>query len=598
MSQEMDEGYDLLTPDLSEEETLRHSTAHLLASAVERLYPGTRFAIGPHIQHGFYYDMDVNGTITEGDLPRIEAEMRKIAKGNHKFVHEVKSRQEALAWADEHEQSYKRELIEGFDTDEIGFYTHGDFTDMCAGPHVRYSKKLKHFKLTRVAGAYWRGDEKRPMLTRVYGVAFATKEDLDKHLHFLEEARKRDHRKLGAQLDLFLFHPWAPGTPFWLPAGEHLYTTLSERMRRKLVGKGYQVVKTPLIFDKKLFETSGHWQHYREDMFHFPDSHHGESCAHGAEGEDEREYGVKPMNCPAHMLVFGSRRRSYRELPLRLHDQGVLHRNERSGALGGLTRVRQFCQDDGHIFCMEEQVADEVHALLELVEEVYTAFGLKVSLALSTRPEDKLGDDALWDRAEAALREALDRTGKAYDIHEGDGAFYGPKIDFQAHDALERSHQCATIQLDYQLPERFDLSYIGSDNHPHRPVVIHRAVLGSFERFLAILIEHYAGAFPLWLAPEQVRVMTVSEKSNPWGEKVSAGLEEAGFRVRFDDADDKIGFKIRVCHEKKVPFMAIIGEKEQEDGTVSIRSRDHGDLGTLSLEAFIARLAEEDVVPF
>lgn len=599
MSQDQHEDYDVVTPELSEVETIRHSTAHLLASAVAQLYPGTKFAIGPHIDNGFYYDMDVAGTISEADLPAIEQAMRKIAKGNHKFIHEIRTREEALAWADAHDQPFKRELIEGFSTDTIGFYTHGDFTDMCAGPHVSYSKKLKHFKLTRVAGAYWRGDEKRPMLTRVYGVAFETKEELEQHLHFVEEAKKRDHRRLGQQLDLFIFHEYAPGAPFWLPNGEHLYTTLAENMRRRLVDGGYDVVRTPLIFDKKLFETSGHWQHYRDDMFHFVEQHHGEKDEHLHEHDHEvREYGVKPMNCPSHMLIFGSRRRSYRELPLRIHDQGVLHRNERSGALGGLTRVRQFSQDDGHIFCMETQIADEVEHLLNMVDEIYGAFGLEVHLMLSTRPDDKLGDDALWDRAEGALREALDRTGKPYGIKEGDGAFYGPKIDFQASDALNRRHQCATIQLDYQLPIRFDLTYVGADNQPHRPVVIHRAVLGSFERFLAILIEHYAGAFPTWLAPEQVRVMTVSQKSNEWGAQVLDAVKAAGLRGTFDDGDDKIGFKIRVCHDKKVPYMAIIGEQEQQDGTVSIRSRDHGDLGTMSLEAFIERVTGESDVPF
>lgn len=598
MSQDQHEGYDLAPPELNEVETIRHSCAHLLASAVNTLYPGTRFAIGPHIEHGFYYDMDVEGTISEGDLPAIETEMRKIAKGNHKFVHEVRSREEALAWADAQGQSYKRELIEGFNTDQIGFYTHGPFTDMCAGPHVSYTKKLKHFKLTRVAGAYWRGDETQPMLTRVYGVAFATKEELDAHLHFLEEAKKRDHRRLGQQLDLFMFHDWAPGAPFWLPAGEFIYTTLSNRMRERLHASGYQVVKTPLIFDKRLFETSGHWQHYREDMFHFEETHHGDKAVACDHDHGPREYGVKPMNCPSHMLIFRSRKRSYRELPLRIHDQGVLHRNERSGALGGLTRVRQFSQDDGHIFCMESQIADEVHRLLETIDEVYSAFGLRVELALSTRPEDKLGDDAQWDRAEGALSEALSRTGKAYSIKEGDGAFYGPKIDFQALDALGRKHQCATLQLDYQLPQRFDLSYVGPDNAPHMPVVIHRAVFGSFERFLAILIEHYAGAFPVWLAPEQVRVMTVSEKSNPWGEEVTRRLTAAGVRATFDGSDDKIGYKIRMCHDKKVPYMAIIGEKEGEDGTVSIRARDAGDLGALPLDVFLDRVVGESALPF
>ncbi|MCB9680121.1 MAG: threonine--tRNA ligase [Alphaproteobacteria bacterium] len=594
------EDFDLEARELSPVETLRHSAAHLLASAVARLYPGTRFAIGPHIEHGFYYDMDVAGTISEDDLSRIEDEMRTIAKGNHPFVRTHMNRADALAWAEQQGQVYKAELIAGFDTDTVGFYTHGNFTDMCAGPHVRYSSKLKHFKLTKVAGAYWRGDEKRPMLTRVYGVAFETKEELEKHLHFLEEAKKRDHRRLGKELDLFLFHEWAPGAAFWLPHGEHIYSTLSERMRKLLAGEGYSVVRTPLIFDSQLFQTSGHWQHYRDDMFHFPESHHGdkEERLEAQEAHEQRWYGVKPMNCPSHMLIYRSRKRSYRELPLRLHDQGVLHRNERSGALGGLVRVRQFSQDDAHIFCMEDQIADEVAGVLSLVDRIYSAFGMGFELHLSTRPVDKLGDDALWDQAENALREALDRTGRPYGIKEGDGAFYGPKIDFDVLDALERRHQCATIQLDFQLPRRFELTYAGADNQLHVPVVIHRAVMGSFERFIGILIEHFAGAFPVWLAPEQVRVLTVSERTNDYGRDVTDRLRAAGIRATHDDGDDKIGYKIRVTHGKKVPYMAVIGVREAEEGTVSIRSRDHGDLGSLALEDFIARVQGESDIPF
>ena len=595
------EDFDFQPRELGPAETLRHSCAHLLASAVAHLYPGTRFAIGPHIEHGFYYDMDVEGTIAEDDLPRIEEEMRRVAKGNLPFLQSVKSREEALAWADETAQPYKRELIEGFTSRSFGFYTHGDFTDMCAGPHVRYSSKLKHFRLTRVAGAYWRGDEKNKMLTRVYGVAFESAEELEKHLHFLEEAKKRDHRRLGRELDLFMFHDWAPGAPFWLPAGEFMYNLLSSRMRTLLSGEGYDVVRTPMVFDKKLFETSGHWEHYREDMFHFPESHHQpqntEHQAHTHE-HDVRELGMKPMNCPSHMLIFKSKKRSYRELPMRIHDQGVLHRNERSGALSGLTRVRQFCQDDGHIFVMEEQIADEVAALLNLVDRVYGAFDMRVDLNLSTRPESKLGDDALWDKAEGALREALERAGRPYKIKEGDGAFYGPKIDFDVYDALERKHQCATIQLDFQLPRRFQLSYVGADNHEHTPVVIHRAVYGSFERFLGILIEHYAGAFPVWLAPEQVRLMTISEKSDVYAQDVLARMKAAGVRVTLDDGADKIAYKIRMAHSKKVPYQAVVGAKEAEDGTVAVKGRKGEDLGTVSVDTFIERLREESRIPY
>ncbi len=596
---EEEQSHEFVPRELSKVETIRHSTAHLLASAVDKLYPGTRFAIGPHIENGFYYDMDIEGTIHEDDLPVIQKEMKRISKGNHRFEQSVKTRDEALAWADETGQPYKRELIEGFEGDSFGFYTHGEFTDMCAGPHVRYSKGLKHYKLISVAGAYWRGDEKRKMLTRVYGVAFETREELDQHLHYLEEAKKRDHRRLGRELDLFMFHDWAPGAPFWLPNGEFIFHTLASNMRRLLSGEGYDVVRTPLIFDKKLFETSGHWEHYHDDMFHFEEHRHGDKAGHEHDHEHApRVYGVKPMNCPSHMLIFKSRKRSYRELPLRLHDQGVLHRNERSGALSGLMRVRQFSQDDAHIFCREDQIADEVADLLELVDRVYSAFDMRFELFLSTRPEDKLGDDALWDQAEGALKEALDRSGREYGVKEGDGAFYGPKIDFQVFDALERRHQCATVQLDFQLPRRFDLTYAGADNHLHVPVVIHRAVMGSFERFIAVLIEHYGGSFPVWLAPEQVRLMTVSEKTNEYGAKVAEQLREAGVRFTFDDSDAKIGYKIRACHGKRVPYMGILGLREAEQGTVSIRARDHGDLGTMPLEEFIERVVGESEVPF
>ncbi len=600
-----EEGYDFQPRELSPVETVRHSTAHLLASAVAHLYPGSRFAIGPHVEHGFYYDMDIEGgVISEDDLPRIEEEMKAIAKQNLPFLQTAKPREEALAWADATLQPFKRELIEGLPSKVFGFYTHGDFTDMCAGPHVRYSSKLKHFKLTRVAGAYWRGDEKRPMLTRVYGVAFETKEELEKHLHFVEEAKKRDHRKLGRELDLFMFHEWAPGSAFWLPHGEFIYNLLGSRMRELLAGSGYDVVRTPLVFDSKLFETSGHWEHYRDDMFHFPESHHGDKqeaqvgCGHDHGDDDGKTLGLKPMNCPSHMLIFRSRKRSYRELPLRIHDQGVLHRNERSGALSGLTRVRQFCQDDAHIFCREDQIADEVASLLQLVENVYGAFDMTFNLFLSTRPAAKLGDDALWDRAEGALREALARSGREYKIKEGDGAFYGPKIDFEVMDALERRHQCATIQLDYQLPRRFELQYAGADNLLHTPVVIHRAVMGSFERFIGILIEHYGGNFPVWLAPEQVRILTVSEKTNEYGHSVLAQMKAAGVRATFDDGDEKVGYKIRAAHGKKLPYMAVIGPREVEEGTVAVRGRNDVDLGSIKVEDFIARVKGESKIPF
>ena len=599
---------------------LRHSTAHVLAQAVQRLHPTARLAIGPPVDNGFYYDIDIPGhTISENDFPEIEAVMKKIVKENQTFEMVKWDRDELIAFYEEHDQPYKLDLLEKNIPDNPVSVcsnpqkkTDGEWIDLCRGGHVPRTGQCKHFKLMKVAGAFWRGDSSGPQLQRIYGTVWPTRVALDEHLHFLEEAKKRDHRKLGKELDLFMFHEWAPGAPFWLPNGEDVYNTLSTQMRKLLAGKGYEVVRTPLVFDKKLFETSGHWAHYQENLFHFPEGHHSEhnhdhkfGYDHEAEEDEERTdghehriLGLKPMNCPSHMLIFGSRKRSYRELQLRLHDQGVLHRNELSGALSGLTRVRQFSQDDAHIFCAEDQIADEVADVLRLVDTVYSAFDMSFDLKLSTRPEKKLGDDDLWDRAEGALREALERDGREYTIKEGDGAFYGPKIDFDVHDALKRTHQCATVQLDFQLPRRFELSYVGADNTAHTPVVIHRAVLGSFERFIGILIEHYGGNFPVWLAPEQVRVMNVSEKSIDHGNHVLAELKAAGIKATFDDTNAKIGYKIRGCHGKKVPYMAVLGVREAEEDTVAIRSRDHGDLGTMLLAEFIDRVKAEAVLPF
>jgi threonyl-tRNA synthetase len=580
---------------------LRHSTAHVMAQAVQRLHPEARLAIGPPVEDGFYYDIEIPGkTLSEDDLPAIEKEMKRICKENQPFELEEVDPAELRAQLVEQDQVYKVEMLDGFDgkitvCKNPSKKTGETWEDMCRGPHVMRTGQCKHFKLLRIAGAYWRGDSNNPQLQRIYGTVWPKRDELDQYLFRLEEAKKRDHRKVGVQLDLFMFHDWAPGAAFWLPNGEVLYHILADRMRSLLLDEGYVAVRTPLLFDKKLFETSGHWDHYQENLYHFPEGHHHE---HSEVDEDGKIIGLKPMNCPSHMLIFGSRKRSYRELPMRVHDQGVLHRNELSGTLSGLTRVRQFSQDDAHIFCTEAQIADEVEALLELVDRVYGAFGMEVKIHLSTRPEDKLGDDALWDQAEGALKEALERRGIDYGLKEGDGAFYGPKIDFDVFDALGRGHQCATVQLDFQLPRRFDLSYVGADNENHVPVVIHRAIVGSFERFIGVLIEHYAGNFPVWLAPEQVRVMTVSEKSLAHGKAVTDALSAAGVRVTFDDGDDKIGYKIRQCHGKKVPYMAIIGERELEEGTVSIRSRDDGDLGSLTVEDFVARVRNEGQVPF
>ena len=581
---------------------LRHSTAHIMAQAVMRLWPQARLAIGPPIEDGFYYDIDIPGvTISEDDLPEIEKTMKRIVKENQRFEQEEWSKPKALEWFAAHDQGFKVELIQGIPGDSVSIYKNPPkgsdeaFLDLCAGPHVMRTGQCKHFKLLKVSGAYWRGDASNPQLQRIYGTVWPKRDQLDTYIYRLEEAKKRDHRKLGRELGLVMFHEWAPGAAFWLPKGEDLYNTLASRMRALLLDSGYVAVRTPLVFDKRLFETSGHWDHYQENLYHWPDGHHKEG---EEEDEDGRIIGLKPMNCPGHMLIFGSKKRSYRDLPLRIHDQGVLHRNELSGTLSGLTRVRQFSQDDAHIFCTEDQISDEVRALIGLVRRVYSAFDLGFAMVLSTRPEKKLGDDALWDRAEGALEDALRAEGIDFKLNPGDGAFYGPKIDIYLLDALERPFQCATIQVDYQLPRRFDLTYVGADNAPHVPVVIHRAIMGSFERFIGILIEHYAGRFPVWLAPEQVRVMTVSEKSVSHGEVVTQALAEAGVKVTFDASDSKIGYKIRECHNEKVPYMAIIGERELEAGTVSVRSRDGDDPGTMTVEEFVAMVGREAVVPF
>ncbi len=565
---------------------LRHSTAHVMAEAIATVFPGAKFAFGPPIEDGFYYDVDVSRPITEGDLAALEEAMKVVVKRNSPFVRREVDHAEARALFAG--QTYKLEHIEAL-AGPLGTYDQGGFTDLCNGPHVPRTGNCKHFKLMKVSGAFWKGDASRPMLQRVYGTVWPTREALDQHLFRLEEAKKRDHRVVGRALGLFMTHEWAPGAIFWLPKGEVLYHTLSESMRSMLLGEGYVAVRTPMLFDKQLWETSGHWAHYRDNMFRIDKVEEGE--------EEGRSYGLKPMNCPSHMLVFKNTRRSYRELPLRIHDQGVLHRDEVRGALGGLTRVRQFSQDDAHLFCTEEQIEKEVSDLIALVNRVYGSLGLGYRAKLSTRPADKLGDDALWDRAEVALENALRANGLEWKVNAGDGAFYGPKIDFDVIDALGRPWQCATIQLDYQLPLRFELSYTGADNAPHAPVVIHRAIFGSFERFIGILIEHFAGAFPAWLAPEQVRVMTVSEKSLGWGAEVVHALRAAGLRVHFDEGNEKIGAKIREAHAAKPVWQIVVGERDAENRTVSVKSRD-ADLGALSVEAFVARAVAESLPPF
>jgi threonyl-tRNA synthetase len=569
-------------------EMIRHSAAHVVASAVQKLFPDAQVTIGPVIEDGFYYDFQREKPFTPEDLEKIEAEALRIIKENVPFKRSEMPVEEAIAFFNKKGEKFKAEIIEDLRDRQgakvVSLYQHGDWIDLCRGPHLPATGKIGALKLTSVAGAYWRGDPRNPMLQRIYGTAWHTQKDLDDYLHRIEEAKRRDHRRLGKELELFMFHPWSPGAAFWLPKGMTLYNTLSHHMRRMLLAEGYVEVRTPLVFNRALWETSGHWEKYQENLFLIE-----------SEGV---EFSLKPMNCPSHMLVFGSRRRSYRELPLRLHDQGVLHRNEPSGTLGGLTRVRQFSQDDAHIFLPEDGIADEVGRLLKLVDRVYGAFGMPCETFLSTRPAKFLGEVATWDRAEAALRSALDGNGRKYTINAGDGAFYGPKIDFQVVDSLGRKWQTATIQLDFQQPQRFKLTYIGADNAEHTPVVIHRAIYGSFERFIATLIEHFAGAFPPWLAPVQATLVTVADRHLPYAHEVAQRLYAAGFRVEVDERGEKLGSKIRDVEMQKIPFCVVIGDKEVAEGGVSPRRHGGEDLKFMKLDAFLAFLAKEAAPPF
>jgi threonyl-tRNA synthetase len=582
---ERDAKLTLVLPDGSDALALyRHSTAHLLAAAVTQLYPGVQCGIGPATDDGFFYDFVVPQPFVPEDLERIEAKMRELASQDLPYERQMWPRQDAIEFFTKRGEPLKVQLIqektEG--QSEVSCYTIKDrdtFVDFCVGPHVPSTGRLKAFKLVGTSNAYWKGDARNQPMQRVYGTAFFKSDDLEQHLQRIEEAKKRDHRKLGKDLGLFMFHPWAPGAAFWLGKGTALYNHLANYMREVLFPAGYTEVKTPLIFNKSLWETSGHWAHYRENMFL-------------VETEDA-EMGVKAMNCPGHMLLFGSEMRSYRDLPLRFHEQTPLHRNEASGVLSGLTRVRQFSQDDAHCFVMESQIGEEVERLLKLVTRVYRDFGLTFEVKLSTRPAEFLGEQATWDHAEAELERALEAAGVAYTINEGDGAFYGPKIDFDVTDAIGRKWQCATVQLDYQLPIRFDLSYVGADNAPHRPVVIHRAIFGSFERFLAMLIEHYAGAFPLWLSPVQAVVLPIADRHLEYARAVQTELAAAGLRAALDERQEKIGYKIREAQLQKVPYMLVVGDREAAEGTVSVRSRAGGDLGSRPTAAFVATAREE-----
>ncbi|HWG32668.1 MAG TPA: threonine--tRNA ligase [Gemmatimonadaceae bacterium] len=563
---------------------LRHSAAHLLATAVRRVRPDAQIGFGPSIEDGFYYDFGVDHPFTPEDLEAFEKQMRKIASEKYPFVRAELDRvaAERVFQGDPLKLERLSELPDG---EVISTYTDGPFTDLCRGPHVQDTSYLKHFKLMSTAGAYWRGDEKRQMLQRIYGTAWFRKEDLDAYLYRIEEAKRRDHRRLGKELDLFQFHPIAPGAAFWTNRGTIIYNGLVDFMRGKLRVAGYDEVKTPLLYHKTLWEQSGHWGKYKENMFLVLDNETG-----------EHDFSLKPMNCPSHHVLYGSRKHSYRELPVRYATQDVLHRNEISGALSGLTRVRQFQQDDAHIYLAESQITDEVKSLVEMVNDCYGVFGLSYTAKFATRPgpEFRVGTDEMWDRAEESLRAALINTGLPYELKEGDGAFYGPKIDFDVTDSIGRQWQLGTIQLDYANPERFDLSYTGEDNQPHRPVIIHRAILGSFERFIAILIEHFAGAFPLWLAPEQVRIVPISDAQFEAARAVRDALVEAGVRAHLDDRNQTLNYRIREAETLKIPYMAVVGGREAEEGSVAVRTRGAGSKQEVTpLADFVRRVQSE-----
>ncbi|HEX2445656.1 MAG TPA: threonine--tRNA ligase [Vicinamibacterales bacterium] len=577
-------------PDDSEALALyRHSTAHLLAAAVTALFPGAQCGIGPATDEGFFYDFVVARPFVPEDLERIEARMKELAAADLPYERQMWPRGEAIEFFSRRGEPLKVQLIEEKTAgqSEVSCYTIKDretFVDFCVGPHVPSTGRLKAFKLLNASNAYWKGDARNQPMQRIYGTAFFKDVELKAHLHRIEEAKKRDHRRLGRELGLFTFHPWAPGAAFWLGKGTVLYNLLADYMRQTILPNGYVEVKTPLIYNKALWETSGHWQHYRENMFLVD--------ARGA-GDEPEHMAMKAMNCPGHYLVFASETRSYRDLPMRLHEQTPLHRNEASGVLSGLTRVRQFSQDDGHCFVMQEQIGEEVERLLKLVQKVYADFGLEYTAKLSTRPDEYMGEIATWDSAEQQLKAALDRSGQKFTIAEKGGAFYGPKIDFDITDAIGRGWQCATIQLDYMMPERFNLKYVGADNAEHRPVVIHRAIYGSFERFIALLIENYAGAFPLWLAPVQATVLPIADRHVAYARTVAERLAAAGLRVEVDERQEKVNYKIREAELQKVPYMLVVGDREAAEGTVAVRRHGTKDEGAQPLEQFIERARAE-----
>lgn len=557
-----------------------HTSSHVLAAALQRLYPQTKFAIGPAIADGFYYDIDLDEKLTEDDLEKIEKEAMKIARENLDVEKIVISREEALERFPKDKDPYKYELISDLpEGEEISLYKLGDFVDLCRGPHLESTKKIKAIKLLSIAGAYWRGDSKNKMLQRIYGISFEKQKNLDEYLEMRAEAEKRDHRKLGKELDLFSFHEEGPGFPFYHPNGMVLRNTLLDWWRQVLLDNGYGEILTPIILNEGLWHQSGHWDHYKENMYFTK--------------IDENDYAVKPMNCPGSVIVYGSTPHSYRDLPIRLAEYGLVHRHELSGALHGLFRVRAFTQDDAHVYCLRSQIKDEVFRMIDLADYLYGTFGFKYSVEVSTRPDDYMGDLESWNLAEDSLKKALEEKGIPYEINEGDGAFYGPKIDFQLEDAIGRTWQCGTIQLDFQLPENFDLTYINEKGEKERPVMLHRALLGSFERFLGILIEHFAGKFPLWLAPVQLRVIPVSEKFLPYAEEVEKTFKDAGFRIDLDRRDEKLGKKIRDGQLQKIPYVFVVGEKEVEGKNISVRARDGIDLGVQEIDEFLEKIKKE-----
>lgn len=560
--------------------TLRHTASHVMAQAIQHLFPGVKFAIGPAIDDGFYYDLDSDHVFSQEDFAAIEKEMSKIAKENIPLVKKVLPRDEALQYFKDKGQDYKVMLIEDLSEEEtISLYEQGDFTDLCAGPHLKSTGKVKTFKLMTVAGAYWRGDSKNKMLQRIYATAFFSKEDLDHYLFVRAEAEKRDHRKLGKQLDLFSFHEEGPGFPFFHPKGMILRNKLMDYERELFKEFGYVEIMTPVILSKKLWLQSGHWDHYKENMYFTQ--------------IDEEDYAIKPMNCPGGILFFKTQQRSYRDLPMRVGEFGLVHRHELKGALHGLFRVRCFTQDDAHIFMTQEQMKDEVIKCMAMYQKMYGVFGLEYHVELSTRPENSMGSDELWEISTNALREAIETAGVPYQINEGDGAFYGPKLDFHVQDSLGRTWQCGTIQMDMQLPERFDVNYIGEDGEKHRAVMLHRAGYGSLERFIGILIEHYAGAFPTWIAPVQAKIIPVTDKNLEYAKSVAAAMSESDIRVEVEEANETLGYKIRKAQMEKVPYMIIVGDQEMKGHTISVRSRKNGDQGTQSLPMFVANLIRE-----